>query len=406
MNYLETVDWLYNQLPVYQRDGFIKYKLDLNSIKSVCNFLENPQDDFKSIHVAGTNGKGSSSHMLASVFYEGGYKVGLYTSPHLNDFRERIKLNGKKIPESNVVNFIKKYKDYFTKNKISFFEMTVAMAFYYFSKTKVDIAIIETGLGGRLDATNIIKPIISIITNVGLDHQEFLGEDIKQIAREKAGIIKSCTPIVISEYQSSIHKIFINKANEKNSDIYLANEVDISNFSTDLEGSFQKKNIKGVIKSLSIMDDLIISKKDVKKGLLNVINNTGLRGRWEIINQSPKTILDVGHNLEAFKETIKAFDQIFYKKLRIIIGFVKGKNFKKILRSLPKDAYYYFCQPHVNRALEVEEIFNYSKKIGIKGKSFLNVKGAYQCCYDEARKEDLIFIGGSNFIVSDLIEII
>ena len=215
MNYTETVNWLYNQLPVYQRDGFIKYKLDLNSIKSVCNFLQNPQDNFKSIHVAGTNGKGSTSHMLASVFHEGGYKVGLYTSPHLIDFRERIKLNGKKIPESNVVDFVKKYQDYFKKNKISFFEMTVAMAFYYFSKSKVDIAIIETGLGGRLDATNIINPIISIITNVGLDHQEFLGEDIKQIAEEKAGIIKSCKPVVISEYQSSIHKIFIDKANEK-----------------------------------------------------------------------------------------------------------------------------------------------------------------------------------------------
>ena len=406
MNYTETVDWLYNQLPVYQRDGFIKYKLDLNSIKSVCNFLQNPQDNFKSIHVAGTNGKGSTSHMLASIFHEGGYKVGLYTSPHLIDFRERIKLNGKKIPESNVVDFVKKYQDYFKKNKISFFEMTVAMAFYYFSKSKVDIAIIETGLGGRLDATNIINPIISIITNVGLDHQEFLGEDIKQIAREKAGIIKSFKPVVISEYQSSIHKIFIDKANEKNSDIYLANDIDVSDFSTDLQGSFQKKNIKGVIKSLSIMDDLSISTKDIKKGLLNVINNTGLRGRWEIINQSPKTILDVGHNLEAFKETIKAFDEISFGELRIVIGFVKGKNFEKILRSLPKDAYYYFCQPDINRALKVEEIFNYSKKIGIKGKSFLNVKSAYQCCCDESRKEDLIFIGGSNFIVSDIIEVV
>ena len=230
-----------------------------------------------------------------------------------------------------------------------------------------------------------------------------LDENIKQIAREKAGIIKSCKPVIISEYQSSIHKIFIDKANEKNSDIYLANDIDISDFSTDLQGSFQKKNIKGVIKSLSLMDDLSISTKNIKKGLLNVINNTGLRGRWEMINQCPKTILDIGHNIEAFRLNIEELNKTSYNKLRIVIGFVQGKNFKKILNLFPKDAFFYFCQPKINRALNVEEVFNYSNEIGLNSKSFLSVKTAYEICLNESSKDDLIFICGSSFVVSEII---
>ena len=320
MNYKETVNWLFNQLPVYQRDGFLKYKLDLSTISSVCNFLENPQNNFKSVHVAGTNGKGSTSHMLASVFIESGYKVGLYTSPHLNDFRERIRINGKKIPKINVVSFVEKNQTYFQENEISFFEMTVAMAFNYFSDKKVDIAIIETGLGGRLDATNIIDPILSIITNIGLDHQEFLGESIREIAKEKAGIIKKGKPVVISEHQPSIHDIFTDKSKELESDLYLAEDNLFKDYSSDLKGSFQKKNINGVVKSISVLKEYEISDYNIKKGLLNVIKNTGLKGRWEIINQSPKTIIDVGHNIEAFNITIKELNQISYNKLRVVIG--------------------------------------------------------------------------------------
>ena len=403
MNYKETVNWLFNQLPVYQRDGFLKYKLDLSKISSVCNFLENPQNNFKSIHVAGTNGKGSTSHMLASVFIESGYKVGLYTSPHLNDFRERIRINGKMIPKINVVSFVEKNQIYFQENEISFFEMTVAMAFNYFSDKKVDIAIIETGLGGRLDATNIIDPILSIITNIGLDHQEFLGESIREIAKEKAGIIKKGKPVVISEHQPSIHDIFTDKSKEFKSDLYLAEDNLFKDYSSDLKGSFQKKNINGVVKSISVLKEYEISDYNIKKGLLNVIKNTGLKGRWEIINQSPKTIIDVGHNIEAFNITIKELNQISYNKLRVVIGFVKGKDFKKILNMFPKDTFFYVCQPNIKRSLNVEEIFNYLNKSGSKAKKFSSVKMAYLACLNESNNNDCIFIGGSNFIISEVI---
>jgi len=404
MNYKETVDWLFNQLPVYQTDGFLKYKLDLSSIKSVCNSLQNPQNNFNSVHVAGTNGKGSTSHMLASVFIESGYKVGLYTSPHLNDFRERIRINGKMIPETNVVSFVNKNQVYFQENEISFFELTVAMAFDYFSKSKIDIAIIETGLGGRLDATNIIDPILSVITNIGLDHQEFLGDNIRKIAKEKAGIIKKNTPVVISEYNSLVHDIFIDIAKKQRSKIFIAEDDINSDFSSDLKGSFQKKNMKAVLKSISLIKGYNFKINNVKKGLLNVVKNTGLRGRWEIFNKKPKTILDIGHNFEAFKLNIEELNKVSYNKLRVVLGFVKGKDFKKILNLFPKESYFYFCQPKIKRALNVEEIFNYSNKIGLNGKKFSDVKSAYLCCLNESEDEDLILVCGSNFVISEIIE--
>ena len=310
MNFKQTVNWLYDQLPVYQRDGFFKHKLNLDSIKAVCNKLNNPQNNFKSIHVAGTNGKGSSSHMLASIFHEAGYKVGLYTSPHLNSFRERIKINGLMISEHDVIDFVKNNKSYFSNNKISFFEMTVAMAFDYFSNSQVDIAIIETGLGGRLDATNIIDPILSLITNIGLDHQEFLGTEIRKIAFEKAGIIKNNIPVVISEYQQDIHDIFLNKAKKMNASIFLPDDFDESEYPTDLNGCFQRKNVKGVVKVIELISEFNIKDKIIKKGLLNIVKNTNLRARWDVINESPKVVLDVGHNIHAFKENIKMFNNL------------------------------------------------------------------------------------------------
>ena len=404
MNYKETVNWLFNQLPVYQRDGFLKYKLDLSTISSVCNSLENPQKNFKSIHVAGTNGKGSTSHMLASIFIESGYKVGLYTSPHLSDFRERIRINGKMIPQPNVVSFVEKNLVYFKENKISFFEMTVAMAFDYFSNEKVDIAIIETGLGGRLDATNIIDPILSVITNIGLDHQVFLGESIREIAKEKAGIIKRGKPVVISEYQPLIHDIFFDRSKELESDLYLAKDSVLKDYSSDLKGSFQKKNIQGVVKSISVLKEYEISDNNIEKGLLNVVKNTGLRGRWEIINHNPKTIIDVGHNSEAFQLNIEEIKKTSFNKLRIVIGFVEGKDYKKILNLFPKDTFFYLCQPKIKRALSVKEIFSYCENNGLKSKLFMSVKSAYENCKNESNENDLIFICGSNFVISELIE--
>ena len=404
MNFKQTVNWLYDQLPVYQRDGFFKHKLNLDSIKAVCNKLNNPQNNFKSIHVAGTNGKGSSSHMLASIFHEAGYKVGLYTSPHLNSFRERIKINGLMISEHDVIDFVKNNKSYFSNNKISFFEMTVAMAFDYFSNSQVDIAIIETGLGGRLDATNIIDPILSLITNVGLDHQEFLGTEIRKIAFEKAGIIKNNIPVVISEYQQDIHDIFLNKAKKMNSSIFLTDDFDESEYPTDLNGCFQKKNIKGVVKVIELISEFNIKDKIIKKGLLNIVKNTNLRGRWDVINKNPKVVLDVGHNLHAFKENLKMFNNLNYNKLRMVIGFVKGKDFIKILKLLPKSAVYYFCQPNNSRALPVEQIYDYSKKIKLKANSFSSVKSAYKASLNDSNQNDFIYVGGSNFVVADLLK--
>ena len=403
MNYKETVDWLFNQLPVYQIDGVFKYKLDLSSIKLVCKKINNPQNNFKSIHIAGTNGKGSTSHMLASILQESGYKVGLYTSPHLKDFRERIRINGKKIEKDFIVSFVEDQLNFFNYNNISFFEMTVALAFEYFSKSKVDIAIIETGLGGRLDATNIIIPELSIITNIGKDHSEFLGDNIKDIANEKAGIIKKEIPVVISEYQKEVFLVFKETALKLNSKIYMASEEYFEEYNTDLNGEYQKKNIKGVIKGLSILNNFKISKNDIKIGLLNVMNNTGLKGRLELINNSPKVVVDVGHNIEAFRAIIKYLETVIYQNIKLILGFVKGKDFEKILDILPRDAIYYFCKPNVSRGLPTDELLEYSKKIGLKAKKFSSVKLAYSSCLKDSDKDDLIFIGGSNFVVAEII---
>ena len=403
MNYKETVDWLFNQLPVYQIDGVFKYKLDLSSIKLVCKKINNPQNNFKSIHIAGTNGKGSTSHMLASILQESGYKVGLYTSPHLKDFRERIRINGKKIEKDFIVSFVEDQLNFFNYNNISFFEMTVALAFEYFSKSKVDIAIIETGLGGRLDATNIIIPELSIITNIGKDHSEFLGDNIKDIANEKAGIIKKEIPVVISEYQKEVFSVFKETALKLNSNIYMASEEYFEEYNTDLNGEYQKKNIKGVIKGLSILNNFKTSKNDIKIGLLNVMNNTGLKGRLELINNSPKVVVDVGHNIEAFRAIIKYLETVIYQNIKLILGFVKGKDFEKILDILPRDAIYYFCKPNVSRGLPTDELLEYSKKIGLKAKKFSSVKLAYSSCLKDSDKHDLIFIGGSNFVVAEII---
>ena len=401
MNYQQTVNWLFNQLPVYQNEGIFKYKVDLQSITKVCDQLNNPQNNFKSIHVAGTNGKGSSSHMLSSVFQEAGLKVGLYTSPHLVDFRERIKLNGSKVEKKFVVDFIDSNIEFFSNNKISFFEMTVAMAFDFFSKSKVDIAIIETGLGGRLDATNIINPLISLITNIGLDHKEFLGESLIEIAREKAGIIKPGIPIVISEFQNEIFQLFEERAKELNSAIYISDHQ--KKLKTDLLGNFQNKNINGVLKVISLLKEFNISNKNINRGFLNVKKNTGLIGRFQILSKSPMVICDVGHNLEAFNEICKELESIRYKNLKLVLGFVQGKNFNKILDLLPKSAEYYFCSPNLSRGLDIKELKNYSNDNGINSTFHKSVKEAYKCALQNCNKNDLLFIGGSNFIVAEIL---
>lgn len=401
MNYEQTVNWLFNQLPVYQLDGIFKYKVDLNPILKTCEYLKNPQNTFKSIHVAGTNGKGSSSHMLSSILQESGLKVGLYTSPHLLDFRERIKLNGKFIEKDFVSDFVTNHIEFFENNKISFFEMTVAMAFDYFAKSNVDIAVIETGLGGRLDSTNILDPLVSLITNIGLDHKEFLGNNLKDIAKEKAGIIKKGVPVVISEFQKETFPVFETKAQKIGTDIYLAENT--NKFETDLLGDFQNKNINGVVKVISLLEQLNISYQNIEKGLLNIKRNTGLIGRFQILNDSPKVICDVGHNLEAFQEIIANLNSLRFNNLKLVLGFVKGKDFEKIIDILPKNAQYFFCKPDIKRGLSLESLASYGSASKLKYSLHANVLDAYNSALLNSNDQDLIFIGGSNFTVSEIL---
>ena len=401
MNYEQTVNWLFNQLPVYQLDGIFKYKVDLNPILKICEYLKNPQNTFKSIHVAGTNGKGSSSHMLSSILQESGLKVGLYTSPHLLDFRERIKLDGKFIEKDFVSDFVTNHIEFFENNKISFFEMTVAMAFDYFAKSNVDIAVIETGLGGRLDSTNILDPLVSLITNIGLDHKEFLGNNLKDIAKEKAGIIKKGVPVVISEFQKETFPVFETKAQKIGTDIYLAENT--NKFETDLLGDFQNKNINGVVKVISLLEQLNISYQNIEKGLLNIKRNTGLIGRFQILNDSPKVICDVGHNLEAFQEIIANLNSLRFNNLKLVLGFVKGKDFEKIIDILPKNAQYFFCKPNIERGLSLENLANYGYNCGLEFSLYKSVLEAYNSALSNSNDQDLIFIGGSNFTVSEIL---
>ena len=401
MNYEQTVNWLFNQLPVYQLDGIFKYKVDLNPILKICEYLKNPQNTFKSIHVAGTNGKGSSSHMLSSILQESGLKVGLYTSPHLLDFRERIKLNGKFIEKDFVSDFVTNHIEFFENNKISFFEMTVAMAFDYFAKSNVDIAVIETGLGGRLDSTNILDPLVSLITNIGLDHKEFLGNNLKDIAKEKAGIIKKGVPVVISEFQKETFPVFETKAQKIGTDIYLAENT--NKFETDLLGDFQNKNINGVVKVISLLEQLNISYQNIEKGLLNIKRNTGLIGRFQILNDSPKVICDVGHNLEAFQEIIANLNSLRFNNLKLVLGFVKGKDFEKIIDILPKNAQYFFCKPDIKRGLSLESLASYGSASKLKYSLHASVLDAYNSALSSSNDKDLIFIGGSNFTVSEIL---
>ena len=401
MDYKQTVNWLFNQLPVYQVEGVFKYKVDLEPIFKICDYLNNPQNKFKSIHVAGTNGKGSSAHMLSSILQESGLKVGLYTSPHLLDFRERIKLNGNLIEKDFITDFVTNNIEFFKNNKISFFEMTVAMAFDCFAKSNVDIAVIETGLGGRLDSTNILNPLVSLITNIGLDHKEFLGDNLKDIAKEKAGIIKNNVPVVISEFHKETYPIFENKAQKIGTNIYLADNL--KKFETDLVGDFQNKNIKGVVKVISLLEQLNVSNQNIERGLLNIKKNTGLIGRFQILNESPKVICDVGHNLEAFQVIKEHISTLKFASLKLVLGFVKGKDFKKILDILPRNAHYYFCKTNIERGLPLENLADYGSDCGLKFSLHKSVLEAYNSALSNSNNCDLIFIGGSNFTVSEIL---
>jgi len=403
MNYQETLDYLFSKLPMYQRQGVAAYKADIGNIVAASKYLRNPHTQFKSIHIAGTNGKGSTAHMLTSVLQEAGYKVGLYTSPHLKDFKERIKINGEKISENSVIKFVDQHKIAFENICISFFEFTVAMAFDYFAKEKVDIAIIETGLGGRLDSTNIIKPELSIITNIGIDHTNLLGNTIEKIAAEKAGIIKENTPIIIGRKQKETNTIFQNIAKEKNAHLIYTNPQ--QNYVTDLKGEYQKENINTTIAAIEqlLEQGWVINRSNIEQGLLKTITNTQLLGRWQTLSKSPDIICDTGHNEDGIKQISKQLKNTKFEQLHFVFGTVNDKNLDSILSHLPKNACYYFCQADIVRAMNAQELKNKAKAFNLNGDAFTSVKQALDNAKGCANKDDLIFIGGSTFIVAEVL---
>ena len=397
---------MFNKLPMYQNIGESAYKKDLSNIILICEHLNNPQNNFKSIHIAGTNGKGSCSHMLSSIFQEAGYNVGLYTSPHLVDFRERIKINGEMISKNSVSKFMNKNLDFFESNNLSFFEMTVGLAFDYFSKNKVDIAIIEVGMGGRLDSTNIINPILSIITNISLDHTRFLGSNISDIAKEKAGIIKDNIPVVIGQTQQEISPIFTDIAKSKKSEIIFTDHFIYDTYNCDLKGDYQKKNIKTVLKSTEILKhlDYKINDSHIKTGLNNVSNNTGLQGRWQVIQRKPMIICDTAHNEAALGEVISQLMDMEYSDLHFIIGFSNDKNLKKISKIFPEDSKYYFVQSKVGRARDAKEVRDIFKSNNRFGDYYKSIKNTIHHVKGISKENDIIFIGGSTFVVSEIFE--
>ena len=406
MNYQETLSWMFNQLPMFQTQGKTALNNKLDRTIAFASVLGNPEKKFKTLHIAGTNGKGSSSSMLASILQEAGYKVGLYTSPHLKDFRERIKINGVEIPEERVVSFIAAHKDFLVTHHLSFFEMTVGLAFDYFAEEKVDIGVIEVGLGGRFDSTNIITPEVSLITNISKDHTDILGNTLPEIAFEKAGVIKKNTPVVISEYQEETAPVFIKRAKEEKAPIVFANEL-TTDLTTDLQGIYQQKNIKGVIAVTNFLkhQGWDISDENLKNGLLNVVKNTHLKGRWQTLSTNPTVVCDTGHNIGGLTYVMEQLKKQTYTQLHIVIGFVKEKDVKGVLELFPKEAHYYFCSPNIKRGLAVEILKEIATAKGLKGEAYSSVQEAVSAAKAKALPTDFIFIGGSTFVVSELADL-
>lgn len=404
MNYQETLSWMFNRLPMFQTQGKNALNNKLDNILTFTSALGNPQTKFKSLHIAGTNGKGSSSSMLASILQEAGYKVGLYTSPHLKDFRERIKIDGKEIPEDYVVNFISENKSFLEEHSLSFFEMTVGMAFSYFSEEKVDIAVIEVGLGGRFDSTNIIIPEVSLITNISKDHTDILGDTLPEIAFEKAGIIKQNVPVVISEYQEETAPVFTARAKEMKAPIIFANHIETS-LTTDLQGTYQEKNIKGVIAVIELLihQGWDITSENIAQGLLHVVRNTNLKGRWQTLSSYPTIVCDTGHNVGGLTYVMEQLKKQTYTNLHIVVGFVKEKDVNSVLELFPKEATYYFCSPAIARGLNVNTLKEIATAKGLQGEAYSSVAEALNVAKAQALPTDFIFIGGSTFVVAEVV---
>lgn len=404
MNYQATISWMFQQLPMYQNMGAKAYKKDLSNTLTLAEHLGLPHQKFKSIHVGGTNGKGSTSHMLASILQEAGYTVGLYTSPHLKDFRERIRINGKPVSKQFVIGFIKRNKVFFETHQLSFFEMTVGMAFDYFAKQRVDIAIVEVGLGGRLDSTNIITPLLSVITNIGYDHMDMLGDTLPLIAAEKSGIIKSEVPVVIGETHPETTQVFLDKTKSMKSDIYFAVDALEDVYESDLKGSYQKHNIKTAAKAVEILNEQTlfnISNAQLQAGFLNVIRKTGLLGRWQIMGYSPKIICDTAHNREGLSQVMQQLQEETYANLHIVFGVVVDKNLDDIIPLLPKSATYYLCKPNVQRGLDTASLAKKMDAHNLTSTKCTSVKSALDKAKENADSKDLIYVGGSTFVVAE-----
>jgi len=405
MTYTETIQWMFAQLPMYQRQGKTAFKKDLTNILAFSTHLNKPETKFKSIHVAGTNGKGSTSHIMASILQEAGYKVGLYTSPHLKDFRERIKINGLEVSEDYVVNFINENQSFLERQKLSFFEMTVGLAFDYFAHEQVDFAIIEVGLGGRLDSTNIIQPEITVITNIGLDHTQFLGNTLAEIAAEKGGIIKSNIPTVIGEYKEDTFPVFENLAFELDSPLFLAEVLIDDTYECDLKGGYQQHNIKTAMAAISVLNDPLktITNHHIKTGLLNVVKNTQLLGRWQEVQTQPRVLCDTGHNKEGLLYVLDQLENETYDNLHFVFGVVNDKELSTILDLFPKKATYYFCKPDIPRGLEAASLQEQCRAYNLEGNTYNSVNEAYKTAIEFATDSDLIFVGGSTFVVAEII---
>ncbi len=430
MNYDETIQWLFNRLPMYQREGQAAYKADLSNTKTLLAQLGQPQENFSAIHIAGTNGKGSVAHIIASVLQQAGYKTGLYTSPHMRDFRERIRVNGEMIPREKVVEFIGNYHNDFEKINPSFFEMTVGMAYAYFADEKVDFAVLETGMGGRLDSTNISNPVLSIITHIDYDHTQFLGDTLEKIAAEKAGIIKKGIPVVIGRRQKETTPVFEKAVRDKNThlifaedhfelrriqtgsllekhyDVWFENELYLENVNSPLLGNYQMENIATALQSIVELDQsgkIRVEKETIREGLENTVANTHLLGRWQIISKNPLTIADAGHNRDgmmAIREQLKETD---HEHLHFVLGMVADKDHEEALALLPQNATYYFCKADIPRGLDVEILKEKAFKAGLNGSSYPSVMHAYNSAVNNAGPHDLVFVGGSTFVVAEVV---
>ena len=403
MTYQETLDWMFHRLPMYQRKGAAAYNAKLEPTLELAAYLGNPHLGFKSIHVAGTNGKGSSSHMLASILQEAGYRTGLYTSPHLKDFRERIRIDGNPVTKQFVIGFVQRHKAYLEAHSLSFFEMTVGMAYEYFARQAVDIAVVETGLGGRLDSTNIITPRVSLITNIGWDHMDFLGETLPEIAREKAGIIKEGIPVVISETQPEVADVFREVAGQRGAPLLFADQMDLPDYQTSLHGYYQKRNIKGVLATLAQLEGFDIKGSHIRDGLMRVAENTGLQGRWQTLGEQPKIICDTAHNREGLELALAQLQDLPCHKLHMVLGFVREKRLEQLLPLFPAHADYYFARPDIPRGLEADTLREAASGYGLNGASYPSVSLALEAARKAAGPSDIIFVGGSTFTVAEVV---